>query len=67
MMRTALFMDGYVYVWLVECRPPLANRSGHGDPLGMVSAEVCRARTRLTLLGAIPGLLALEPAWRGSR
>ena len=55
---------GWICVWLVECRPPLANRSGHGDPLGMVSAEVCRARTRLTLLGAIPGVLALEPTPR---
>ena len=36
----------------------LTDRGGHGDPLGVVSVEVSRARARLTILGAIPSVLS---------
>ena len=40
----------------------LTDRSGHGDPLGVVSVvEVSRARARLAILGAIPSVLASSP------
>ena len=39
----------------------LTDRSGHGDPLSVVSVEVSRARARLTILGAIPSVLASSP------
>ena len=40
----------------------LTDRSGHGDPLGVVSVEVSRARARLAILGAIPSVLASSPS-----
>ena len=40
----------------------LTDRGGHGDPLGVVSVEVSRARARLTVLGAISSVLASSPS-----